>query len=416
MATDRPALICEECDTLTAVRRVPSGVTAQCSVCGNVLYRERQDSVRRALALTLAAFILLLIAHAFPFMTFTMEGNSTSGTIFGSVMALWHDGYWELAIVVLTMASLMPFIRLALGLWVLVPLTMGRVAPGTFELFGLYSRFQAWAMIEVYLIGVLVAYTKLVDLASIHLGPAMWAFGGLIVCAAAADNVLDPRAVWWRLAPQNKLGALTATGQPLVGCHVCGQVVPLPVDAHHVHCPRCHAALHHRKPDPLARTWALLIAAALLYIPANVLPVMTVTSFGKGQPDTILSGVIELIHADMWPIAALVFFASITVPVLKILGLVLLLVAAQRGWVARARDQTRLYRVIEQVGRWSMIDIFMISILAVLVNLGEIAQIEPGPGAIAFASVVILTMLAAHSFEPRIIWDNRRRNHATSPA
>ncbi len=416
MATDRPALICEECDTLTAVRRVPFGVTAQCGVCGNVLFRERRDSIRRATALTLAAFILLLIAHAFPFMTFTMEGNSTSGTILGSVYALWHDGYWELALVVLAMASLVPFARLALGLWVLVPLAMGRLAPGTFELFGLYSRFQTWAMIEVYLIGVLVAYTKLVDLATIDLGPAMWAFGGLIVCTAAADNVLDPRAVWWRLAPQNKLGALVATGQPLVGCHVCAQVVPLPADAHDVHCPRCHAALHHRKPDPLARSWALLIAAALLYIPANILPVMTVTSFGKGQPDTILSGVIELIHADMWPIAALVFFASITVPVLKIVGLVLLLVAAQRGWAARARDQTRLYRVIEQVGRWSMIDIFMISILAVLVNLGEIAQIEPGPGAIAFASVVILTMLAAHSFEPRLIWDHRRKNHVNSPA
>lgn len=416
MAPDRPALICEECDTLTAVRRLPSGVTAQCGVCGNVLYRERRDSVRRALALTLAAFILLVIAHAFPFMTFTMEGNSTSGTIFGSVAALWQDGYWQLAIVVLTMASLMPFIRLALGLYVLVPLASGRVAPGTFGLFGLFARIQAWAMIEVYLIGVLVAYTKLVDLASIELGPAMWAFGGLIVCAAAADNVLDPRAVWWRLAPQNRMDALLATGQPLAGCHICGQVVPLPAGAHGVHCPRCHAALHHRKPDALARTWALLIAAALLYIPANVLPVMTVTSFGKGAPDTILSGVVELIHADMWPIAVLVFFASITVPVLKIVGLVLLLVSVQRGWSGRARDRTRLFRMIEQVGRWSMIDVFMISILAVLVNLGEIAQIEPGPGAVAFASVVILTMLAAHSFEPRLIWDNRRKTDAISPA
>ncbi len=416
MATDRPALICEQCDTLTAVRRLPSGVTARCRVCGKVLFRERRDSIRRALAFTLAAFILLVIAHAFPFMTFTMEGNSTRGTILGSVAALWGDGYEALAIVVLMMASLLPFVRLALGLYVLAPLAGGRVAPGTFELFGLFARFQAWAMIEVYLIGVLVAYTKLVELATIELGPAMWAFGGLIVCTAAADNVLDPRAVWWRLAPQSRVGALLATGAPLAGCHVCGQVVPLPAGAHAARCPRCHAALHHRKPDSLGRTWALLIAAALLYIPANVLPVMTVTSFGKGAPDTILSGVVELIHADMWPIAILVFFASITVPVLKIVGLMALLLSVQRGWTGRARDRTRLFRMIEQVGRWSMIDVFMISILAVLVNLGEIAQIEPGPGAVAFASVVILTMFAAHSFEPRLIWDNRRESDAPSHA
>jgi len=416
MDYDRPALICDECDTLTVVRRVPPGVTASCSVCGNVLFRERRDSVRRSLALNVAALILLIIAHAFPFMTFTMEGNSTVGTIPASILALWREGSWEIAIVVFALASLMPFARLALGIWVLLPMAWNRIAPGTAEIFALFARSRTWAMTEVYLLGLLVAYTKLVDLATITLGPAIWAFGALIVCIAAADNMLDPRAVWWRLAPQNKLRDVLASGRPLVGCEVCAQVVPLPAGVSHPHCPRCHAALHKRKPDPLTRTWALMLAAALLYIPANVLPVMTVTTFGQGAPSTILGGVVELIDAGMWPIAALVFFASITVPVLKLIGLALLLVSVQFGWVARARDRTLLYRIIEQVGRWSMIDVFMISILVVLVDLGEIAQIEPGTGAVAFASVVILTMLASHSFEPRLIWDNRRQTHATNPA
>jgi paraquat-inducible protein A len=416
MDYDRPALICEECDTLTSVRRVPSGVTAKCGTCGNVLFRERRDSVRRSLALNLTALILLVIAHTFPFMTFTMEGNSTAGTIPASILALWQDGSWEIAIVVFALASFMPFARLALGIWVLLPMAFNRMAPGTAEIFVLFGRSRTWAMTEVYLLGLLVAYTKLSGLAQVTLGPALWAFAALIVCIAAADNMLDPRAVWWRIAPQRRLGELKATGRPLLGCEVCAQVVPAPPGAHDLHCPRCHCALHRRKPDALARTWALMIAAALLYIPANVLPVMSVTTFGQGEPDTILSGVIALIEAGMWPIAALVFFASITVPVLKLIGLAYLLLSVQLGWTARARDRTLLYRIIEQVGRWSMIDVFMISILVVLVDLGEIARIEPGPGAVAFASVVILTMLASHSFEPRLIWDKRRQNHAPSPA
>ena len=147
------------------------------------------------------------------------------------------------------------------------------------------------------------------------------------------------------------------------------------------------------------------MTAAILYIPANVLPVMTVISFGKGSPDTIVSGVIELLHAGMWPIALLVFFASITVPVLKLMGLVYLLVSIQRRSTARLRDRTLMYRIIEGVGRWSMVDVFMIGILSALVALGNLATIEPGAGAIAFCAVVIITIVAAMAFDPRLMWD-----------
>ena len=154
-----------------------------------------------------------------------------------------------------------------------------------------------------------------------------------------------------------------------------------------------------------------MIAAALLYIPANLLPVMTVISFGQGHPDTILSGVKALIAAGMWPVALLVFFASIMVPVLKLVGLTFLMISVQRRSAWRPRDRTLLYRIIEGVGRWSMVDIFMISILVALVNLGTIATIEPGVGAIAFAAVVIITMIAAMAFDPRLIWDRQETAH-----
>ncbi len=202
----------------------------------------------------------------------------------------------------------------------------------------------------------------------------------------------------------------TAARSGLMSCHACHQLSRIPRVSIHgdAICPRCEAPLHLRKPNSISRTWALLIAAYILYIPANLLPVMTVISFGKGEADTILSGVKELIHAGMLPIALLVFFASITVPVLKLLALTYLLLSVQYQSQWRPRERTKLYRMTEVVGRWSMIDIFMISILIALVKLEAVATIEPGPGAISFAAVVILTMFAAMSFDPRLIWDRMK--------
>lgn len=163
--------------------------------------------------------------------------------------------------------------------------------------------------------------------------------------------------------------------------------------------------MHRRKPDSLARTWALTLTAYILYIPANLLPVMTVMMSGRGEPDTILSGVKALLVGGMWPLALLVFFASITVPVLKLLVLTYLLLSVQFKSRWRPRERTVLYRITESVGRWSMIDIFVIAILAAVVKLGALATIEAGPGAVAFGGVVVVTMFAAMSFDPRLIWD-----------
>jgi paraquat-inducible protein A len=268
-----------------------------------------------------------------------------------------------------------------------------------------------WAMMEVFLLGVIVAYVKLSDLAKLELGVAMMAFVALILVMVWSEVALDPREVWARLGRQ----ASSRTLQPeashtLVSCHACDQLCRVRAHgSHDARCPRCGAALHRRKPHSLARTWALLIAACILYIPANVLPVMTVTSFGQCEPDTILSGVKLLIEAGMWPVALLVFFASIIVPVVKIVVMMFLLVSVHMRSRWRPRDRTVLYRLIEAVGRWSMVDVFMISILVALVNLGAIASIVPGPGATAFASVVILTMIAAMTFDPRLIWDAQEK-------
>ena len=207
--------------------------------------------------------------------------------------------------------------------------------------------------------------------------------------------------------------AATAIGNSLVSCHACAmlcEAIPVP-EGSRLTCPRCGAALEQRKANSLSRTWALLLAAYVLYVPANLLPVMTVVSFGKGEADTILSGVQALIASGNWPIAVLVFLASITIPMAKLIALTFLLISVHLKSRWRPRDRTLLYRSIEAIGRWSMIDIFMISILVALITLKNIATIQAGLGAICFAAVVIITIFAAMSFDPRLIWDALEEGH-----
>jgi paraquat-inducible protein A len=192
----------------------------------------------------------------------------------------------------------------------------------------------------------------------------------------------------------------------IVICVECHQLNRQVIDANGQACSRCGATVHVRRKDSLKRTWALLVTAALMYIPANLLPIMTVYSLGKGQPDTIMSGILELINYDMVLIALVVFVASILVPTFKLVGITLLLYSIERKQPLSARQRGWMYRFIEWIGRWSMLDIFVITVLVALVDFGSLAKIEAGFGAVAFCSVVILTMLAAVTFDPRLIWDN----------
>ena len=199
----------------------------------------------------------------------------------------------------------------------------------------------------------------------------------------------------------------------LISCHSCHLLCKAGPAAKGLAalCPRCGARLHSRKPNSIARTWALIIAAFIFYIPANVLPITKVISFGKAQSDTIMSGVIYFVKSGSWPIALVIFVASVFVPLLKLFLLSFLLISVQRKSQWRPKDRTRLYRITEAVGRWSMTDIYVVTILVALVKLGSLATIEAGPGAIFFAAVVIITIFAAMSFDPRLIWDAQEPNN-----
>ncbi|AMR77054.1 paraquat-inducible protein A [Cupriavidus nantongensis] len=202
----------------------------------------------------------------------------------------------------------------------------------------------------------------------------------------------------------------TASRLGLVSCHACDLVSPRTLEG--TPCPRCGATLHHRKPDSLARTWAFLLAAYILYIPANLLPVMVTQSILGTQQDTILSGVIYLWLSGSHMLAVLVLIASIVVPLLKMVILTFLLLSVHLRSSWRIRQQTRLYGLVEVIGRWSMLDIFVVALLASLVRAGALATIIPGGGALAFGAVVVLTMLASLSFDPRLLWDSLEPDNA----
>ena len=200
----------------------------------------------------------------------------------------------------------------------------------------------------------------------------------------------------------------------MAGCSTCGLINELS-DSGHGHCRRCGEPLHLRLPHSLQRTWALLAAAIVMYIPANAYPIMTTTVLGQTQPATIIGGIIDLWQKGSWPIAAVIFFASILVPVGKMLALIWLSFVVRKSSDLSANNRTNLYRITEFIGRWSMVDLFVVAILVALIRAGNLMSITPGPAALAFGAVVILTMLAAMTFDPRLIWDTPETTKKRTP-
>jgi paraquat-inducible protein A len=384
---------CSGCGLIQSVPEMVRGRIASCPRCHTVLRRHITEPQSRALALTLTGLLLFGLATQLPFVDMQIQGKTLNTTLFSGPSQLEAHGMWELSIVVLITTLGAPVVKLLAMAWVLIGLRMERPPKYLYIALRWIEKLSPWSMVEVFLLGVFVAYTKLVDIAHVDIGGAVYALGALMLVMAAADSVFDPEGLWEALeakgvtarnagpalaheTPAHETPApeapVTGMAQP-IGCDACGQV-SWQVPTHPPGCcPRCGDRLHHRKPNSLARTAALAITATILYIPANILPVLTFTSFGKGEPSTILGGVMELAVAGMWPLAALVFFASITVPVLKLVSLAWLLISTRRAEAGRLVERTRLYRIVDAVGRWSMVDVFMISILTALVRLGALA-------------------------------------------
>jgi len=394
---------CHGCGLFQTLPALSAGDAACCGRCGTTLRHGRRDSLTRSLACALGALLLFIVALQLPFMDVRAIGQTYEATILTGPSMLDQRGMWEISLVVLVTLILMPSVQLFLLLTVLLGLRTK--APLTFLplLFGYVERIRPWSMIEVFLLGAFVAFTRLQAIAEVQVGPALVALGGVMLCLIGADAALDHEAVWEALADRGLLHPSTPPPTDRrIGCDCCRLVLRAPSGWP---CPRCGRKLRRRKRQSMIRAWAFISAAIALYVPANLYPILTVIRFGQGEPSTIWQGVVELVDASMWPLALLVFTASLAVPLLKLTGMTAILLMTHQRSALWLLPRARLFRLIDAIGRWSMIDVFMLTLLVALVHMGFIATVLPGAGAVAFAGVVVLTMVGAASFDPRLMWD-----------
>jgi paraquat-inducible protein A len=383
---------------------------AECGRCGLVLATPAGTGWLQApLALSLSAFILLQPAFAAPLMRVFSYGAEHESWMASTAQAIWLEGFPVLGTLVGTCALVAPCVFLALLIWVLVNLQLG-YTPGLGRPFRWVCLLRPWMMIEVFVVGCFVAYSRIKALTSVEVGLGGWCLLGATLALLLALALLDERTVWESLpvARQDQRGARS------IGCIVCDLLVEETEEGRA--CPRCAAALHRRKPHSLGRTIALLAAAYLLYVPANVLPVLRIVYLGGEESNTIGSGVLELARNELWPLAIIVLFASIIIPLVKLVGLTWMLLAIRAHSPRLLTPRTRLYRSIELIGRWSNIDVFMASVLVSLLQVGTLTQVHAGFGLVAFAAVVILTMLATLTFDSRLMWDAAGRNREPEAA
>lgn len=405
---------CHDCGLLQQIRHLPEDGAVQCCRCEATL-RKRQriepvKSIEHTLALVIAAWIVFIIANIFPVMILQVEGHEMETTLFAVVNYLFtHDMTFLTGLVFLTSIGA-PLVQLAGLFYILLPLQFGWIPWSAPKVYRIVRVISAWSMLEVLMLGILVSVVKLAGLATVIPGIALWSFGILIFLVAAILSDLDTEILWGQISGhdhQNEIKSFKK-GAKLTNCHNCHlfNAIPALESDRDSLCPRCGTVLHHRKTDSLSRCTAYLIAAIILYIPANLLPVMVVTSLGESEGDTIMGGVIYLATSGDWPLALIVFIASIFVPSIKLIILSFLLLSVRYKIAWRPKERTRLYRLTEMIGRWSMVDIFVTTLMAALVQIQGLMIIEVGGGAIAFGAVVVLTILAAMAFDPRLIWDN----------
>ena len=407
---------CHACDGVHRIVPVPPGGKAQCGRCGSLLYANLTNSLNRTTALYLAALMLFFLANVFPFIALKYGDRVEQSLLISGGFALQRAGMPEIGLLVVLTSVIFPFLTICGMLYLLLPAKFGYVPRSKTLVWRIVRAISPWSLMGVFMLGLLVSVLKLQDLAMIVPGVAFYSFIGLLVISSAAAASFDPAVLWQRIGPLPDPNAtLDATGNASdsghVICHTCDLLVAPPALGHASRCPRCGSAVHGiRAEQSLSRTWAYLSAATLLLVPANIFPVMTVIRFGQGEPSTIMAGVLHLIHDGAWPLGLLVFFASVVVPITKIAAISFLLVSVQRGSTWRRRDRTLLYRMTEAVGAWSMIDIFLVGILVALVRMDGLATIYPGIGATFFGAAVVMTMMAAHAFDPRLLWHHGVRH------
>ncbi|QPR26720.1 membrane integrity-associated transporter subunit PqiA [Edwardsiella hoshinae] len=397
-------MLCPQCDMLVALPRLAWGMKSVCPRCGTTLAMRWRHPHLQPTLYALSALFLLLVANLFSFVTMSVAGLSNAITLLQIPGMLMDEDYASIATLFMIFVQLIP----AFCMVVIILLCLRVPLPHALRvgLARILLQCRAWCMVEIFLAGVLVSFVKLMAYGDVGVGSSFWAYCLFCLLQVRAFQMIDRRLLWDDIAAQPACAVPYHSGesglrQGVRSCACCTAILPQSQQQ----CPRCLTTGYARRRNSLQWTLALLATALMLYIPANVLPIMVTQALGSKLTSTIMAGVILLWGEGSYPVAMVIFIASIMVPSLKILAIAWLCWSTRRGVRRDSERMHTIYEIVEFVGRWSMIDVFVIAVLSSLVSMGQLMSIYPDVGAILFAAVVILTMIAAMVFDPRLLWD-----------
>jgi paraquat-inducible protein A len=391
-------IACPDCGVLETIPPLPSRSTAVCRTCHSPLERTAGRSLDAALACALATLLLLFPMNLMPLLKVHMMGLQMESRLASGVMQMWREGWVFSAVLITAFAIVLPFARFGLLSLSLATIRIGRRPRWLGPCYRWAMHLDLWAMPDVFLIGGAVGYSRLAAKMHVSIGVGGWAVIGAAFLCMLSRASLDRRSVWRAIAPEREPPRGSA-----ISCTTCDMVAPAEDEGRR--CPRCGLTLHARKPDAVIRALALAIAGFVLYFPANVYPMSVVLQLGREVPHRIIDGITELAQAGLWPLAFMIFCTSVAIPMLKLVGIAWFVISTRRRSRKHLVLKTRLYRFIDEIGRWSNIDVFTIAVFGPLIRFPPLAVARPGGGATAFILVVVLTMAASRVFDPRLMWD-----------
>lgn len=395
-----PVMIaCRDCGALVELPATAVTGTSRCPVCLHALQRSAGRSVTAALACALTTFALLWPANLLPMMSVRMLSMRTQSGIFTSVQALWNGQWVVVAVLTALFVMVLPFVRYALLSVALLCVQFGRRPRWLGRTFRWSLWLDHWAMPDVFLIGCLVGYSRVRAFLPTTIEAGGWCVIAVALVAMITRASLDIHAVWQWIEPDRT----PPHRQPAIACTSCHLI--LPATAEGQRCPRCTLRLRSRKPHARIRTAVFVVAGLILYLPANFFPMNVDIQMGQITPHRIVDGIQELINAHLWWLAVLIFVTSIAIPALKLLGLTWFLFSIRRHSRRHLRLKTKLYRVINEIGRWSNVDVFTVAVFLPLIQFGALAHTDVAVGSVAFMLVVVCTMIASRAFDPRLMWD-----------
>ncbi len=415
---------CPDCDKLYHDVVLLKGQKLQCSRCGSTVRMSIGASLDKTLAMSLTGLLLFIPALTMPIMAVSVLGLQGTGSVLESIRIMFQTGFPFVGTMILLVSVIFPLVKLALLFWVSLSLKIKHYSRKLPLVLRTYKHLSGWGMVEVYMLGILISIIKMHGMGTLEFDLGFFCFSALFLITVSSSVVVDEHLFWTLIekaekkeintTPSTSFEAVSVTAREagLVRCHDCGKVVrQVQTEADEIAlCPRCSAVLHSRKPRSVSTTWALVICSVVMFLPANILPIMRVDFLGSPDNSTIMGGILYFFNDGEYLIGIIILIASILVPLFKVVGILLMLLSIQFRWSGWLKHKAKMFRFIEFIGRWSFLDIFVIAILASMVQFGFLSTIGANPAARYFTAVVILTMFAAISFDPRILWDSCTNN------